>query len=78
MSYAGDVKLADFGIAKILGTTTPPRAGCSRASSRYMSPEQVDGEPATHRSDLFSLGVVMWELAHRAAPVSRPTRRCAR
>ena len=62
MSYRGDVKLADFGIAKILGTTDATESGMLKGKFAYMSPEQVDGEPATHRSDLFSLGVVMWEL----------------
>jgi PAS domain S-box-containing protein len=62
MSYRGDVKLADFGIAKILGTTDATESGMLKGKFAYMSPEQVDGDPATHRSDLFSLGVVMWEL----------------
>jgi serine/threonine protein kinase len=57
----GRVKVMDFGIAKILqavaGHTTH-----SVGTLQYMSPEQIDARPLTPRSDLYSLGLVMWEL----------------
>jgi serine/threonine protein kinase len=57
----GRVKVMDFGIAKILqavaGNTTH-----SVGTLQYMSPEQIDARPLTPRSDLYSLGLVMWEL----------------
>jgi serine/threonine protein kinase len=57
----GRVKVMDFGIAKILqavaGNTTH-----SVGTLQYMSPEQIDARPLTPRSDLYSLGLLMWEL----------------
>jgi tRNA A-37 threonylcarbamoyl transferase component Bud32 len=57
----GRVKVMDFGIAKILqtmiGTTTSPIG-----TLQYMSPEQIDAQPLDGRSDLYALGLVMWEL----------------
>jgi serine/threonine-protein kinase len=57
----GRVKVMDFGIAKILqavaGNTTH-----SVGTLQYLSPEQIDARPLTPRSDLYSLGLVMWEL----------------
>src|SRR5581483_3957143 len=60
--YAGEVKIADFGIAKAVGKLHKTDSGAVMGKLRYMSPEQVTGEPLDGRSDLFSLGVVLWEL----------------
>ncbi len=64
LGYEGDVKLADFGIARAdesgLGRGEDPRV--LRGKYAYMSPEQARGEPLDRRSDLFSLGVVLYEL----------------
>jgi serine/threonine-protein kinase len=51
-------KITDFGIARIAGTSTGELAG----SPKYMSPEQVRGEPLDGRTDVFSLGAVLYEL----------------
>jgi serine/threonine protein kinase len=57
----GGVKLLDFGIAKSsAGTLT--RGGSVMGSAGYMSPEHIEGQPVDHRSDLFSVGAVLFEL----------------
>lgn len=60
VSFEGAVKLTDFGIAKAGRHSTAP--GVLKGKLGYMSPEQAHGEPLDARSDLFSLGVVLWEL----------------
>ena len=60
LSWLGAVKVADFGIAKAI-TTSGILSGIKGKTS-YMSPEQADGKPIDARSDLFSLGVVLWEM----------------
>lgn len=60
VSYAGAVKLADFGIAKQGNAHTVP--GMLKGKFAYMSPEQARGESLDARSDVFSLGIVLWEL----------------
>ena len=57
----GKVKLLDFGVAKARGASQKTRTGTVKGKNAYMSPEQVLGEPVDRRSDLFSLGIVMWE-----------------
>jgi serine/threonine protein kinase len=64
----GVVKLADFGIARILTDATISRTGTVVGTPNYMSPEQVKGDEVTPRSDLFSLGVVLYELLTRHKP----------
>jgi eukaryotic-like serine/threonine-protein kinase len=61
---AGDehVKLADFGIARLFGTTSLTTAGGVLGTADYMSPEQADGRPVTARCDQYSLGGVMYAL----------------
>ncbi|MBN1654226.1 MAG: serine/threonine protein kinase [Deltaproteobacteria bacterium] len=61
VSYAGEVKLADFGIAKAIRSTLDTD-GLIRGTPYYMSPEQINRQPLDPRSDLFSLGVVLYEL----------------
>ncbi|MFO0727352.1 MAG: serine/threonine-protein kinase [Myxococcota bacterium] len=62
LTYDGVVKLLDFGIAKARDRLAHTRTGHVRGKAAYMSPEQILGEPLDHRSDLFSLGVVLYEL----------------
>jgi len=62
ISYAGEVKIADFGIAKATGKLHKTESGAVMGKIRYMSPEQINGEPLDGRSDLFALGVIFWEL----------------
>jgi eukaryotic-like serine/threonine-protein kinase len=56
------VKLADFGIARLFGTTQLTTAGGVLGTADYMSPEQADGRPITARCDQYSLGGVMYAL----------------
>lgn len=62
ISFEGEVKLADFGIARALNATGLTEPGTIKGKLAYMSPEQARGERVDARADLFSLGVVLWEL----------------
>ncbi len=62
LSTSGEVKLADFGIAKAFISAVHTRTGVVKGKASYMSPEQAAGRKLDIRSDLYSLGVVMWEL----------------
>jgi serine/threonine protein kinase len=63
LSYEGEVMLADFGIAKAASKSTETRAGVLKGKILYMSPEQAWGKTIDRRSDLYSLGVVLYEMA---------------
>ena len=59
----GFVKLVDFGVAKAVGRVSEAtRAGQLKGKFGYMSPEQARGKPVDRRSDVFSLGIVLFEL----------------
>lgn len=76
ISPSGDVKVGDFGIARSVDTATVTQTGYSMGTPQYMSPEQVRGEPLDPRSDLFSLGVVLYEMVAGRNPFaadSHPT-----
>jgi serine/threonine protein kinase len=62
VSYEGDVKLLDFGIAKSSEQVLRTQAGLLKGKHGYFSPEQAQGQPVDRRSDLFSLGVCLYEL----------------
>lgn len=62
VSYEGTVKLIDFGIAKAKSKSTKTQVGMLKGKFSYMSPEQVSGQPIDRRSDIFSLGVVFFEM----------------
>jgi len=64
---AGRVKLTDFGVAYVPASTITGN-GTALGSPRYMSPEQVTGAPIDARSDIFSLGVVLYELLTKRTP----------
>jgi serine/threonine-protein kinase len=61
VSYGGDVKLIDFGIAYAAERLTQTRTGTVKGKAAYMSPEHVCGNPLDRRSDIFSLGTVLYE-----------------
>jgi serine/threonine protein kinase len=64
VDQAGQMYLVDFGLTKaLLPDADTSRPGTVRGTPWYMSPEQARGEPIDHRSDLFSLGVALYELA---------------
>ncbi|MEZ4404635.1 MAG: serine/threonine-protein kinase [Kofleriaceae bacterium] len=62
VSFDGVTKLVDFGIAKAAIKADETRPGIVKGKYAYMSPEQTVGRPLDGRSDVFSLGVVLWEL----------------
>ena len=62
ISYDGEVKVIDFGIAKAAGRSAKTQAGILKGKFGYMSPEQVRGLPLDRRSDIFSVGIVLYEL----------------
>ena len=64
----GPVKITDFGIARMRASADLTQTGVMLGSPKYMSPEQVIGKRADHRSDLFSLGVILYEMLCGAAP----------
>ncbi|MBI3805177.1 MAG: HDOD domain-containing protein [Nitrospirae bacterium] len=63
ISYDGEIKLVDFGIAKVALQENETRTGTLKGKIAYMSPEQAWGKGIDHRSDLFSLGIVLYECA---------------
>lgn len=62
LSFEGEVKVVDFGIAKAENQVEHTRAGTIKGKFGYMSPEQADGQAVDLRTDIFSLGIVLWEL----------------
>jgi serine/threonine protein kinase/tetratricopeptide (TPR) repeat protein len=72
LSWEGEVKVADFGIAKardsLEGATEDAQVRLIKGKYSYMSPEQARGDALDHRSDLFSLGTVMYEILTGANP----------
>jgi serine/threonine protein kinase len=62
ISYEGEVKIIDFGIAKAANKASKTQAGILKGKFGYMSPEQVRGLPLDRRSDIFSAGIILYEL----------------
>ncbi len=62
LSTSGEIKIADFGIAKAFISSVRTRAGVIKGKATYMSPEQASGVRLDGRTDLYSLGVVLWEM----------------
>ena len=63
VSYEGNVKIVDFGVAKAEAREQQTQVGTVKGKIAYLSPEQCRGDAIDRRSDLFSLGIVMWEMA---------------
>ena len=64
----GRAKIADFGIARMRSSETRTQTGVIMGSPKYISPEQVVGKRADHRSDIFSLGIILYECLTGATP----------
>ena len=62
ISNDGIVKILDFGLAKIIGQTKISKPGSTSGTVTYMSPQQARGESVDHQSDIWSLGVVLYEM----------------
>lgn len=84
VSFEGEVKVIDFGIAKAETQMEATKAGTLKGKFGYMSPEQSEGQPIDLRTDVFSLGIVLWELltsdrlflANSEAAILRKIRDC--
>ncbi len=63
VSFEGCVKLIDFGVAKAARRMTETRSGTLKGKASYMSPEQCRAEPVDRRSDIFTLGILLYELS---------------
>lgn len=70
---SGDVKVTDFGIAKAASQTTVTATGETLGSVHYLSPEQARGGEVDARSDLYSLGITMYEMATKELPFTAET-----
>lgn len=73
LSRSGVVKLADFGVAKLFGMNSLSAADAVIGTADYISPEQAAGKPVTKRSDLYSLGVVLYQLLTSRLPFQAET-----
>ena len=73
VDYNGAVKLLDFGIAHSVERRSKTQQGQVRGKLAYMSPQQCKGEPVDGRSDVFALGVCLWEALSGKALFYRPT-----
>jgi serine/threonine-protein kinase len=73
LTAAQEVKLSDFGIAKLFGSTGMTAEGGIIGTAEFMAPEQADGRAATERTDLYSLGGLMYALLARRPPFRAKT-----
>jgi serine/threonine protein kinase len=63
VTYEGEVKILDFGIAKAADSATITRTGVLKGKVPYMAPEQLDGRAIDRRADIFAVGAMLWEAA---------------
>jgi serine/threonine-protein kinase len=68
LDWSGGVKIADFGIAKVLGVSPGTRYGIVKGTLGCMAPEQARGEPVDERADVYAAGLLAWRLATGRVP----------
>lgn len=73
VSYSGTVKLIDFGVSKAMDKLSVTESGVLKGKFAYMSPEQAEGDIIDNRSDIFSVGVLLWELLTQERLFKRKT-----
>jgi serine/threonine protein kinase len=72
VTNAGQIKILDFGIARSMGHSDLTETGMTLGSTSYMSPEQIRGENLDQRSDIYSLGITLFEMATGRQPFASP------
>ncbi len=73
VSYRGDVKLVDFGIAKATAWMSRSKPGVIKGKFLYLAPEQLTQDRLDHRADLFAVGTLLYELTVGKSPFHRPS-----
>ena len=73
ITESGDIKVTDFGIARAASSSTMTKTGSILGTAHYLSPEQALGEPVRPQSDLYSLGVVLYEMLTGELPYDAET-----
>jgi serine/threonine protein kinase len=68
VTYEGQVKLIDFGVAKTAISEHETSSGILKGKIRYMAPEQATGQPIDRRADIFAAGILLWEAVAGAGP----------
>lgn len=69
----GTLKVLDFGIARVLDATRFTRTGLVVGTPKYMAPEQIQGRQVDARSDIYALGIVLYEMVTGQVPFLAPS-----